>query len=130
VKRDAESPPEGLRGAGRDLWSAIHADLHEDFEFDARELHLLERACRCADELADLEQAVDADGVLVTGSRGQTAVHPALSEARQLRLVQLRLLGGIHLPDADEVPRTVTGLRAQRAARSRWGQEGVLCGAS
>jgi hypothetical protein len=83
--------------------------LAEGWELDARELHLLERACRCADELDDLEAAVDADGVVVKGSRGQASVHPALSEARQLRLVQLRLLGGIQLPDEDAEPRTPPG---------------------
>jgi hypothetical protein len=89
-----ESPPDGLQDAGKALWTEILDEVGEGWTLDARELHLLQRACRCADELADLEQAVDADG----GSRGQPAVHPALAESRQLRLVQLRLLGNIELP--------------------------------
>ena len=38
------------------------AGVAAGWEFDPRELHLLERACRCADELAELEKAVDAEG--------------------------------------------------------------------
>lgn len=89
-----------LGQAGRALWESIHEDLDEDFELDARELHLLERAGRCADDLAALEAAVDEDGVTSTGSRGQTVVHPALTEARHLRLVQLRLLAALDLSES------------------------------
>lgn len=90
---------------GQRLWESIVGDLAEGWELDARELHLLERACRCADDLAALEAAIDADGPTTTGSRGQTVVHPALGEARHLRLVQLRLLAALDLhPDLEEVP--------------------------
>src|SRR5215208_779620 len=105
-------PPEGLREAGKALWTEFLGDVGDGWTLDARELHLLQRACRCADELEDLERAVDADGVIVEGSRGQPTVHPALSEARQLRLAQLRLLGGVQIPGEDEQPLTLAGLRA------------------
>ncbi|HEY6549834.1 MAG TPA: hypothetical protein VIY71_01395, partial [Solirubrobacterales bacterium] len=78
-------PPADLRAAGRELWAAIMGDLAQGWELDARERHLLARAARCADEAADLEQAVDVDGATVKGSRGQTIVHPAIAEGRQLR---------------------------------------------
>ena len=82
--------PEGLGVPGRALWAGIVADLAEGWELDARELEgCFGRACRCADELAALEAAVDADGAMVVGSAGQARVHPAMAEARQLRLVQL-----------------------------------------
>jgi hypothetical protein len=113
-------PPEGLREAGKALWTEFLGDVGDGWTLDARELHLLQRACRCADELDDLERAVDEDGVVVRGSRGQATAHPALSEARQLRLVQLRLLGSIELPDDENEPRSAAAVRAQRAARSRW----------
>jgi phage terminase small subunit len=120
--------PEGLGRAGEALWKSILSDLDEGWELDARELHLLERACRIADELSDLEAAVDRDGATVAGSRGQTVVHPALAEARQLRLAQLRLLSAIEMVDPAEKRRAATPAiaRARRAAESRWGHRANL----
>jgi hypothetical protein len=57
---------------------------------------------------------------MVLGSAGQPVLHPAVVEARQARLAISRLLGTLSLPDEEAEPRTVAGLRAQRAARSRW----------
>ena len=93
-KRNPRSPA-GLKEPGKALWKAILSDLEPDVELDKRELHLLGRACRTEDEIAALEQAVDRDGVTVNGSRGQVVSHPALTEARHHRLVQLRLLSAI-----------------------------------
>lgn len=115
-------PPTRLRKRGKALWKAILGDLAEDWELDAREMHLLERVCRCADELERLEAAIDAEGPTVAGSRGQTVVHPALSEARQLRLVQLRLLSALEIADTEERPVTAASQRARRAADVRWAE--------
>lgn len=120
-----KQPPKKLAAAGKALWRSILADLDEGWELDAREHYLLERACRCADELAELEKAVDRDGPTVDGSRGQLTVHPALAEARQLRLVQLRLLAAIELVDPKAAARSATPAqaRARRAAEARWERE-------
>lgn len=78
------------------------------------------------DDLAALEATVDREGVTVEGSRGQTTVHPALTETRQLRLVQLRLLGAIELRDPNNALRSGTPAQARGkpAAAVRWaGQE-------
>jgi P27 family predicted phage terminase small subunit len=116
------TPPAELDKAGKALWRSIHTDLDRGWELDARELHLLARACRCADELAALDAAVDAAGPTSTGSRGQPVIHPALAEARQLRLVQLRLLGAIELVDPQAAIRSATPVQAQarKAAQARW----------
>lgn len=117
-------PPARLAAAGKRLWRSVLGDLDAGWELDARELHLLQRACRCADELATLEAAVDRDGPTATGSRGQTTVHPALSEARQLRLVQLRLLAAIELADPRGAAKSATPAQSQarRAAEARWSE--------
>jgi hypothetical protein len=101
----------------------VLGDLDPGWELDARELHLLGRAARCADELAALEASVDREGATTTGSRGQVVVHPALSEARQLRLTLLRLLSAIELADPRTAGRTATPAQARgrRAAEARWG---------
>lgn len=116
--------PARLGAPGAALWSSILGDLPPDWDLDARELHLLGRACRCADELALLEAAVDADGATTTGSRGQVVAHPALAESRQLRLAQLRLLSAIEMVDPQaEKAATPAQLRARRAAQSRWASQ-------
>jgi phage terminase small subunit len=115
-------PPASLDKAGTELWKSIVGDIAEGWELDSRELALLERACRCSDELVRLEAAIDADGVTTGGSKGQVRVHPALVEARQLRLTQLRLLGSLELSDPAESVRSPTASqkRARRAAEVRW----------
>jgi P27 family predicted phage terminase small subunit len=111
--------PSGLDKPGRALWRAIWADLGPELELDARERELLRRACRTADELEQLEAAVDRDGVMSLGSEGQPVVNPAVREARQLRLTLARLLGQLDLGAAG----TVRTQRARTAARARWLEE-------
>jgi P27 family predicted phage terminase small subunit len=119
--------PAGLGSAGRSLWRSILGDLAAGWELDARELYVLERACRCADDMAALEAAVKRDGETVTGSRGQVVVHPALAEVRQLRLLQLRLLGALEMTDPSESrPSTAAGRRASKAAQARWDRNGRI----
>lgn len=121
---DAPEVPEGLGEHGQALWGEILAEVHEaegDWELDRRELHFLERACRVEDELRALEAVIDRDGSTVTGSRGQLVVHPALSEARQLRLVQLRLLSALEIADP-AVASTPARQQKRRAADARWGR--------
>lgn len=67
------------------------------YSLDERELHWLEEPCVCAHEIARLDARVVADGAIVRGSRGQPVVHPAIEEARLLRVVQLRLLSALDL---------------------------------
>jgi phage terminase small subunit len=113
-------PPKGLGKPGVELWRRIAADVADGFELDERERQALAHACRLEDELAGLEAAVAAEGATVTGSKGQPRVHPALSEARQHRLAQARLLASLQLDRPEEL---APGVRqAQRAAQARWQQ--------
>ncbi len=118
-------PPKALGAPGKKLFRAILRDIDADWQLDARELTLLERAGRCADDLDKLEKAIDKDGIMVEGSQGQRRVHPALAEARQLRLVQLRLLSAIEMVDPQAHKRSATPAqaRARHAAEVRWGLE-------
>jgi phage terminase small subunit len=116
-------PPAGLGDAGRALWRRIHGDLAEGWELDERETYLLEQACLIADQVAALDAAVAREGVTVAGSMGQSRVHPAVQESRQLRLAQSRLLKSIELVDPVEVKKRMspTSRRASEAANVRWG---------
>jgi hypothetical protein len=115
--------PAGLAEPGRKLWRAIHGYLPDGWQLDAREDALLVGAAQCADEIQALQEAVDRDGAVVRGSRKQTVVHPAIGEARQLRLAQLRLLSGIDLATPSEERASPATLHGRRAAEARWRQE-------
>ena len=119
-KPSRPAPPARLAPTGKRLWRSIVKDLPPEWELDQRERELLARACRCADELDKLEKTVDREGPTVNGSRGQVVVHPALQEARQLRLVQLRLLSALELSDPAEGPATPAQARGRRAAETAW----------
>jgi P27 family predicted phage terminase small subunit len=112
--------PQGLRAAGKALWRAIHAGLPAECELDERELAILAAACRQADDVATLEEAVARDGVMIAGAQGQTRLNAAVTEARQGRVALARLLGELDLSDPDAEPRSARSRHAQKAARARW----------
>ncbi len=117
------------RGRGRRFWGAVLAD----YELDATELEQLSEICRQLDTLDGLRQLVADEGLLMHGPSGPRT-HPALVEARQIRIEVRRALGQLALPSLDdcgrdaELPPAVTSFRsnrARRAARARWGHGGV-----
>jgi len=116
------SPPADLGVRGRKFWHSTVAA----FELSDVEQELLNECCRLLDECESLRAAVDADGTTVTGSAGQTRVHPALGELRQHRLALGRLLAQMALPDADE-ERLLSPMQARgrKAARTRWASSGT-----
>lgn len=117
--------PDDLGEAGKDLWVGIVADLEEGWRFDAREIALLAEAGRVADDLAELDAAIDRDGRTVAGSRGQTVIHPGIAEGRQLRALLLRLLSSLEMVDPIAAVRSATPeqARKRKAAAARWSRE-------
>src|SRR5829696_7789396 len=109
-----------LGEAGRALWDAVHADLGAEWELTGHERVLLEQACAQLDVAADLDAEVEARGLVVTGSRDQPVLLPAVTEARLARLAAGRLLGALKLPDADGQPSSAGSRRSRDAARVRW----------
>ena len=100
------------------------AALPPDWEYDQRELAILEAAARQGDDNAALQRAIKRDGATVTGSIGQRKLNPAMAELRQGRLALSRLLGELSLPDeASEKGQTAAGQRGLRAAKVRWDRE-------
>ena len=121
--------PSGLSKAANRRWNDIveHWDLRPD------ELSVLERACRTMDTITTLESIVESEGLMTTGSMGQTVTHPALQEARQQSALLNSLWKSLKLPDddvtAEEKGISPTSLNAtagqrsaaaRKAARSRW----------
>jgi hypothetical protein len=113
-------PPPNLGSAGRELWSAMQSALGDDLRFTARELQVLRRACALADREAALQEIVETDGLVGRGSRGQTVVHPAVTELRMTQQLIVVMLQRVSLDDTVASPRSQ---RATTAARARWDRE-------
>ncbi|MBS3939340.1 MAG: hypothetical protein KG028_00090 [Actinobacteria bacterium] len=89
-------PPAGLSPAAEDLWWSV-IDL-EKLDLKDHELSLLREACRSQSTLDGLDEIVKRHGLLTADGQGTVKVHPAVIEARQLRLALARLLASLRLP--------------------------------
>ncbi|MFN8019834.1 MAG: hypothetical protein U0P45_17200 [Acidimicrobiales bacterium] len=88
--------PAGTGPSGRRLWRSVTAD----FDLAEHELALLREAVRTVDQLDALAAVVADAGSMVDTPQGPK-VHPALVEARQLRLVLARLVASLRVPDEE-----------------------------
>jgi hypothetical protein len=95
--------PAGAKASGRRLWT----EVLDVYDLEEHELSLLREAVRTVDQLDALQRIVDKQGPMLAGK-----VHPALVEARQLRLVLARLVASLRLPDED-------GVQPQRRGAAR-----------
>jgi hypothetical protein len=91
---------------------AIRASLPDSYEWDEREIALLDLAARQAADIDLLEGDIAANGARLEGGRLNTA----LCELRQGRVALGRLLGLIDIPNST-APASVHGAKA---ARARW----------
>jgi phage terminase small subunit len=89
--------PAGLGVVGKSLFKRIAADVNVGWELDQRDLTNLEGACRAAERAAELDMLVKAEGMTVVGSKGQTALHPGISEARMQRQLAASLLSKVEM---------------------------------
>lgn len=121
--------PKDLGPAGQRLWKSIC----RDYELRPDELAVLESACREADLIQRLEEALKDAPLVVKGSMGQEVASPLVTEIRLHRSTQAGLLRQLKIPDLededeDEEP-TVIRRRpmsrseaARKAANARWGK--------
>jgi hypothetical protein len=109
------SVPKGLAESGAALWSEITGT----YKLRPDELRVLVDACREADWIDRLEDALVGAELTVRGSQGQPVANPLLSELRQKRQVLKSLLGSLRLPDAEgEAPSSSEAGRA--LVNQRW----------
>jgi len=102
----------------------LRESILADFELNAGELVLLDRAAAITDELERIEQELVERPLVVSGSRGQDAADPLLREHRQHAEILQRLIEAIGLPLAGfDEGETGTTQRARRAAQARWNRE-------
>jgi len=108
-QRKIASPPKGTAVSGRALWR----DVLGKYELEEHEMALLREAVRTVDDLDALTEVVAREGVTL-GAK----VHPALVEARQLRIALARLIAALRLPSGDEDDQAA-GRRPQRRVGAR-----------
>ena len=90
--------PHELQASGRRLWHAVMGE----YELEEHERQLLLEMARTADALDRLAAIVAAEGDLADAVGGGRKVHPALVEARQLRIGFARLSAALRLPAGEE----------------------------
>lgn len=90
--------PEDLGIEGSRLW----ADVTGRFDLDENSLSLLRQACRTADLCERLSRVADSEDLIVSRGTGAQAVHPAVVELRQQRLVLARLIQALDIPEDDD----------------------------
>jgi hypothetical protein len=126
--RRTPAAPKGLGARGRGFWREIQTT----YELDPGETALLAEACRTADELQRVEQALATAPLLTAGSTGQDRAHPLLEEARRHRATLLRLLQALQLP-ADQTGalsrQQAASAAGRRMAAVKWAQRRGLHGA-
>lgn len=106
------SPP-GTGASGRKLWQATL----KSWTLDEHEMALLREAVRTVDTLDRLAAIVAEEGEVIEAKTGRK-VHPALVEARQLKIALARLLAALRLPDGVEGDES-QGRRSQRRVGAR-----------
>lgn len=109
-----KTTPASLEASGRKLWRSVL----RTYELNPADLLLLDRACRCADRLARIDELVAISRPLVKGSVGQLRPSPLYAQANEADRMLAALLAQLNLPD--DVP-SQSDLDAWRTRRRRVG---------
>ena len=99
--------PEGLHKAGQDLWRSTL----EEWDLSEAALALLQVACQQADRIAECQQIIAQDGILVTDPSGRKRAHPLLPIEKEASNVLMRAWRMLDLTDEDppKIGRPSTG---------------------
>lgn len=87
-------PPKFTRLAGEALWSAVL----DRYQLEQHELLILREIVRCVDDLDRLANIAGRQGAITAGG----GIHPAIAEARQMRITLATLIGALRLPEEDD----------------------------
>ena len=93
-------PPSHLQESGGHLWNTTL----QDWSLTDADMVVLVTACECADRLALIRAALDADGVMITDPSGRVRSHPLLAAESQVHGILLRAWNQLSLDD-DEQPK-------------------------
>jgi len=112
-------PPRNLGERGQELWDSIIPE----YELKPDELQILIDACREADLVERLYDALESGDLVASGYNGQDVPAPTLSEIRQHRALLSNLLKALKIPESPASAKrknTRTSEQARMAARARW----------
>ena len=112
--------PTKLGASGKALWQSIIPT----YELRPDEVRVLIDACREADLIARLQDALEGADLVTRGSMGQEVASPFVSEIRQHRTVLANLLKSLKIPDSPATAarkKAHVSEQARTAARARWG---------
>lgn len=103
--------PKFTRLTGEALWSAVLGR----YELEQHELLILREIVRCVDDLDRLAAITGRQGAITASGD----IHPAVAEARQMRITLATLIGALRLPDEnEEEPASVRRPRRYATVRS------------
>ena len=114
------------------MWTRLTAPPGPDqqIEFSSAERVTLELACRQADDIARLEELLEADGSMTVGSKGQPKLSSVPAELRLQRAALARLVALLAIPDEGEQHGLSPASRnARHAARVRHSRDAAKRGA-
>ena len=98
--------PNGLKRRG----CALFKQITGVYVLDPAESVLLEELCRTVDHIADMEARLVADGLTVTGGRGQIPrPHPLLAAQAEAQRTASRLVAELALPAIPEQRPAILG---------------------
>ncbi|MFD8521016.1 hypothetical protein ACFV2D_13500 [Streptomyces capillispiralis] len=106
--------PDGLGERAAALWSGTV----DGKVLEAGELVLLEEACRLVDQIDVMQAALEGQGLVVKGSRGQLVASPLIREIRANKLAVSRILRQLMAaaPVEEEGKRLTPSERGRKAA--------------
>jgi hypothetical protein len=108
--------PGYLAEAGVEVWR----NVTRQFQLHAGELVILGELCKTADEIAEMEDALDEFGPLIVGSRGQRVINPMYAQIAAHRSLLDRLMLSLALPTDGESVGSRRTPQAKQAATARW----------
>jgi Phage terminase, small subunit len=76
--------------------------VESEFDLSSAEpawVEVFEIACSVLDTVQQLEALLASDGLVTTGSKQQTVIHPAVVELRHQRQAYARLVSQLGIPD-------------------------------
>lgn len=96
-------PPKGLKKAGRSYWKKSLSEIPMD---EAHDLERLTMACKCLDEVAEIEERVESDGRFVKNRYGNVVEHVGVKAIRDTRTLFVRIIRelGLDAPSSESRP--------------------------
>lgn len=121
MKPPAQTPPSDLGKEGLRMWN----EATEHLVFDAHELSLLRVACRTADRMEDIADALNGAPLTVTNFKGDEVANPLLVEQRQQAASLAKTLASLRMPTGFTEDGQLIRPASRGAARGARGSYGL-----